>query len=79
MEGDENEQFLYVHCVRYAPLEPIIEDQYIYSVFRTKETCSCNLCNLIIDGGSIENVISTELVEKLGMKMERKPKTYKLS
>lgn len=34
---------------------------------------------MIIDGDSTENVVSTELVEKLGLKMECEPKQCQLS
>ena len=35
--------------------------------------------SMIIDGGSCENVISTTIVEKLGLKTVEHPQPYKLS
>nr|GFB47675.1 reverse transcriptase domain-containing protein [Tanacetum cinerariifolium] len=47
--------------------------------FRTKCTSKGKICNMIIDGGSCENVVSTYMVEKLGMKMEDHPEPYQLT
>uniref|UniRef100_A0A2N9EAC7 Lactate/malate dehydrogenase C-terminal domain-containing protein n=1 Tax=Fagus sylvatica TaxID=28930 RepID=A0A2N9EAC7_FAGSY len=37
------------------------------------------VCNLIIDGGSCENVISQEVVDKLRLQQRDHPNPYKLS
>lgn len=44
-------------------------------------TCSIQnrVCNLIIDGGSCENVASQEVVDKLMLKTTDHPQPYKLS
>ncbi len=44
-------------------------------------TCSINakICNLIIDGGSCENVVSQEEIDKLGLQTSDHPTPYKLS
>nr|GEZ73073.1 reverse transcriptase domain-containing protein [Tanacetum cinerariifolium] len=49
------------------------------NIFRTKCTSKGKICNMIIDGGSCENVVSTYMVEKLGMKMEDHPEPYQLT
>ncbi|XP_071704931.1 uncharacterized protein [Rutidosis leptorrhynchoides] len=49
------------------------------NIFRTKVTFHGKICNLIIDGGSCENVVSTEMVTKLGLKSEEHPEPYKLT
>ena len=36
------------------------------------------MCNVIINGGSCENVISTTMVEKLSLKTKPHPHPYKL-
>ena len=44
-------------------------------------TCSIlgKVCKLVIDGGSCENVVRQEAVDKLGLKTEEHPHPYKLS
>ncbi|GJX10699.1 reverse transcriptase domain-containing protein, partial [Tanacetum coccineum] len=49
------------------------------NIFRTKCTSKGKICDMIIDGGSCENVISTYMVEKLGMKTEDHPEPYQLT
>ncbi|GKC44869.1 reverse transcriptase domain-containing protein [Tanacetum coccineum] len=46
------------------------------NIFRTKCTSKGKIYDMIIDGGSCENVISTYMVEKLGMKTEDHPEPY---
>ena len=47
--------------------------------FHTKCTASGKVCHIIIDGGSCENIVSQEMVNKLNLKTERSPESYKLS
>ncbi|GJT47987.1 reverse transcriptase domain-containing protein [Tanacetum coccineum] len=49
------------------------------NIFRTKCTFNGKICDMIIDGGSYENVVSTYMVEKLGMKTEDHPEPYQLT
>ncbi|GKA17093.1 RNA-directed DNA polymerase [Tanacetum coccineum] len=49
------------------------------NIFRTKYTSKGKIYDMIIDGGSCENVVSTYIVEKLGMKTEDHPKPYQLT
>ena len=37
------------------------------------------MCCFVISAGSCENIVSTEAVEKLGVKTEAHPKPYKLA
>ncbi|GJU78675.1 retrovirus-related pol polyprotein from transposon TNT 1-94 [Tanacetum coccineum] len=46
------------------------------NIFRTKCTFKGKIYDMIIDAGSYENVVSTYMVEKLGMKIEDHPKPY---
>ncbi|KAI3425504.1 PUA domain-containing protein [Psidium guajava] len=50
-----------------------------HNIFHTKCTSGGKLCNVIIDGGSCENVVSTTMVERLGLKTENHSQPYKLS
>nr|GFA57897.1 hypothetical protein [Tanacetum cinerariifolium] len=47
--------------------------------FHTMCTCKGKVCNVIIDGGSCENVISATMVSKLSLMTEEHPHPYKLS
>ncbi|GJW14260.1 reverse transcriptase domain-containing protein [Tanacetum coccineum] len=49
------------------------------NIFRSKCTSKGKICDMIIDGGSCENVVSTYMVEKLGMKTEDHPEPYQLT
>ncbi|GKB43842.1 putative RNA-directed DNA polymerase, partial [Tanacetum coccineum] len=49
------------------------------NIFHTKCTCKGKVCNVIIDGGSCENVISATMVSKLSLTTEEHPHPYKLS
>ncbi|GJW59663.1 putative CCCH-type zinc finger family protein [Tanacetum coccineum] len=49
------------------------------NIFRTKCTSKGKIYDMIIDGGSCENVVSTYMVEKLGMKTEDHPESYQLT
>ncbi|XP_071714018.1 uncharacterized protein [Rutidosis leptorrhynchoides] len=49
------------------------------NIFRTKVTSKGKVCSMIIDGGSCENVVSVEMVEKLGLQTEDHPEPFKLT
>lgn len=48
------------------------------SLFHSTCTIKNNICNLIIDNGSYKNIMSTEVVEKLQLKIDKHSKPYKL-
>jgi len=48
------------------------------NIFHTRCLINNKVCSLIIDGGSVTNVASTTLVEKLNLPTIRHPRTYKL-
>ncbi|CAM8960386.1 unnamed protein product [Rhodiola kirilowii] len=50
-----------------------------HNIFHTKCTSGGKVCNVIVDGGSCENVVSNTMVEKLGLSTEDHPQPYKLS
>ncbi|XP_062155188.1 uncharacterized protein LOC133863244 [Alnus glutinosa] len=55
------------------------EDDWLRSnIFHTKCTSNGKVCDVIIDGGSCENVVSTTMVEKLNLKREAHSHPYKL-
>ncbi|KAK9227018.1 hypothetical protein WN943_012067 [Citrus x changshan-huyou] len=55
------------------------EDWLRKNIFHTRCTCHGKICNVIIDSGSFENVVATEMVKKLKLKTEQHPQLYKLS
>nr|GEX23756.1 hypothetical protein [Tanacetum cinerariifolium] len=46
------------------------------NIFRTKCTSKGKIYDMIIDGGSYENLVSTYMIEKLGMKTKDHPEPY---
>lgn len=56
------------------------EDNWLRNnIFHTRCTSLGKVSNVIIDGGSCENVVATTMVEKLNLKMMEHPQPYKLS
>eukprot|EP00253_Pinus_taeda_P030161 PITA_30161 len=49
------------------------------SLFQTVCKSHGKCCNVIIDSGSTDNLVSTEMVEKLGLKRLKHPTPYKVS
>jgi hypothetical protein len=56
-----------------------VEDEWLRNnIFHTRCTSHEKVCNVIIDGGSCENVMEVTMVEKLKLKIEDHPEPYKL-
>ncbi|XP_042437074.1 uncharacterized protein LOC122023042 [Zingiber officinale] len=49
------------------------------NIFHTRCTSNGKVCDIIVDGGSCENVVATTMVEKLQLKTKDHPRPYKLS
>ena len=49
------------------------------NIFQFTGTIIGKVCHFVIDSDSYENVISTEVVQKLGLETEQHPTSYKLS
>ena len=47
---------------------PASSDDWLRNIFQTRCTAGGKLCNLIIDSGSSENLVSQEMVDKLKTK-----------
>ncbi|GLU23899.1 hypothetical protein SLE2022_398740 [Rubroshorea leprosula] len=54
------------------------EDWLRHNIFHTRCTSRGKVCNVIIDSGSCENVVSNYMVEKLGLPVKDHPHPYKL-
>jgi hypothetical protein len=82
-EGSE-EEWTYADQGESLVIRRILKSTYIEedwlrnNIFHTKCTFSGKVCNVIIDGGSCENVVSTTMVEKLNLKTEPHSHPYKL-
>lgn len=50
-----------------------------HSLFKTRCMVIGKICNVIIDSGSLENVVSKKLVNALNLKLEPHPNPYKVS
>ena len=48
-------------------------------MFRTRWKCEDKCCDLIIDGGSIENLVSEMMVTKLKLKRQKHPRPYRIA
>ncbi|GKF47059.1 reverse transcriptase domain-containing protein, partial [Tanacetum coccineum] len=49
------------------------------NIFRTQCTAKGKVCTVIIDGVSCENMVSTTMVEKLGLPIQNHPDPYQLT
>ncbi|XP_073260712.1 uncharacterized protein [Populus alba] len=77
--GDEGEllsRSLVVQKLLLAPKQ--IEQSQRHNIFRTRCTVNKKVCDVIIDSGSNENIISKSMVTKLGLKTEKHPSPYKI-
>ena len=64
---------------RSLSLQPSQEEQeQRENLFHTRCIVQGKVCSLIIDGGSCTNVASDVMVKKLGLKIRKHPKPYKL-
>jgi hypothetical protein len=76
IHADEGELFVTPHILNIAP---ILEDDWRRkSIFRTHCTVHGKVCDVIIDGGSCENVVSQAMVEKLALVTVEHPHPYSL-
>ena len=46
------------------------------SLFHTRCKCRDKFCDVIIDGGSTDNLVSEEMASKLKLKREKHPQRY---
>lgn len=77
-EGD-NREFVncIVHRVLLAP--KLKEPTQQHNIFKTCCTINEKVCNLIIDNGSWENIVSKRLVATLQLKTEKHLNPYKIN
>ena len=84
-EGSEEEwtyadqgESLVIRRISISKSTYVEEDWLRNNTFHTNCTSSGKVCNVIIDGGNCEKVVSTTMVEKLNLKIEPHSHPYKL-
>ncbi|KAG5534031.1 hypothetical protein RHGRI_022247 [Rhododendron griersonianum] len=80
--GDDEEEEGYALMIKKTLLTPkdaSNEDWLRTNIFYTTCNVGGRVCNMIIDSGSCENVVSQEVVDKLQLKVEEHPHPYTLS
>ncbi|XP_071726871.1 uncharacterized protein [Rutidosis leptorrhynchoides] len=76
---DQGEALVVRRALKTAPVAADDNMWLRNNIFRTKVTSKGKVCTMIIDGGSCENVVSTEMVEKLSLTPEDHPEPYQLT
>ena len=66
---------LVVQRLMYTPHK---EDVQRHNIFKTRCTVNQRVCDLIIDGGSSENIVSRTMVDKLQLPTRRHPSPYSI-
>ncbi|KAH9311555.1 hypothetical protein KI387_026590, partial [Taxus chinensis] len=71
---------LMIKRMMIAPRKEVKGDAWLRTnIFRTRCTSGGKVCNVIIDGGSCENMVSNEMVDKLGLHCEKNPNPYRIA
>eukprot|EP00253_Pinus_taeda_P002212 PITA_02212 len=70
---------LVLHKVLLKPVDESVEQTQRKSLFRTICKSQGKCCKMIIDSGITNNLVSTEMVEKLGLKRLKHPSPYRVS
>ena len=82
VEGDDEKEEGVVLVMKRTLLTPRKKDDDEWlkgNIFYSTCNILDKVCKLVIDGGSCENVVSQEAVDKLGLKIEEHPHPNKLS
>nr|GEW27249.1 reverse transcriptase domain-containing protein [Tanacetum cinerariifolium] len=77
---DQGESLVIQRVLSVAPSKSIDDDSWWWNnIFRTKYNSKDKVCNMINDGGSCENAVSTYMVEKLALKTVDHPEPYQFT
>ena len=68
-----------MHCPTTLLTPKKLDNSQRHKIFWTLCTIRNKVCNVIIDGGSSENVVSKALVKTLNLKTEKHPSPYKIA
>lgn len=78
-EPDDGDLLSHSLVVRRLLLAPKREGHpQRHSIFKTRCTINWKACDVIIDSGSTENIVSQAMVSKLSLKMEKHPLLYSI-
>ncbi|XP_039120519.1 uncharacterized protein LOC120256922 [Dioscorea cayenensis subsp. rotundata] len=75
---EEDEQVVCVVRKLALTMESIAEDPQRHNLFRTRCKVNQRVFEVIVDGGSQENLISREMVNQLKLKLRKHPHPYKI-
>eukprot|EP00253_Pinus_taeda_P015300 PITA_15300 len=75
----ETGEALVLHKVLLKPVDESVEQTQRKALFRTICKSQGKCCKMIIDSGSTDNLVSTEMVEKLGLERLKHPSPYRVS
>ncbi|GJS77105.1 reverse transcriptase domain-containing protein [Tanacetum coccineum] len=77
---DREEVLVIQRVLNVAVSKPVDDNSWLRNnIFRTKCTFEGKIYDMIIDGGSCENILSTYMVEKLGMKTKDHHEPYQFT
>jgi hypothetical protein len=76
---EQGENLMFQRILLKPEQKLIEEPEQRKRVFKTRCKVEGKCCNLIIDGGSTKNLISTEVKRKLNLKCEPHPNPYRVS
>ena len=68
-----------MHKILLTPEKEVDSSVQRCRLFRTACTTKDRKCKVIVDSGSTDNLVSTEMVEKLEMKTNKHPSPYKVT
>eukprot|EP00253_Pinus_taeda_P032629 PITA_32629 len=75
----ETGEALVLHKVLLKPVDESVEQTQRKALFRTICKSRGKCCKMIIDSGSMDNLVSTKMVENLGLKRLKHPSPYRVS
>jgi hypothetical protein len=78
-EDADSGRSLGMHKILLAPEKEVENSVQRSRLFRTACTAKDRKCKVIIDSGSTDNLVSTEMVEKLELTTTKHPSPYKVS
>lgn len=77
--ASDKDRPIYVLCPLLSTHVKKVEDWCRNNIFQTWIHCNGQVCSMVIDGGNCTNAVSNDAVNKLSMKNEPHPSSYKVS
>ena len=79
LQQEQGENLMFRRVLLRPKKKLMEEPEQRKRVFKTKCKVQGKCCNLVIDGGNTENLVSTEVKRKLNLKCEPHPNPYIIS